>query len=202
MPDPELSVSSIKGITVIKMGYVYLYSGTGGGKTANALGLALRSIGHNKKTVIIQFCKWRKDTGEYLVKAKLGDLYEIYTFGREVWLGKEDMTAEFGGKKFKVEGVTDRDRELAESGLAFAAKIMQEKKPGLLVLDELNLALHWKLLEIERVLELLRNVPTETTVVITGRYASQELVDRADFVNLVQEVKMPKSFELTEGIQY
>lgn len=184
------------------MGYIYLYTGTGAGKTAAALGLALRSVGHNKKTVIIQFCKWRKDTGEYLVKDKLGKLYEIHQFGRGAWLGKEEKTEEFGGEKFKVEGVTDRDRELAEDALSFAAKIMQEKKPHLLVLDEVNLAAHWKLLDTGKVLELLCNVPRETTVVMTGRYAPQELVDRADFVNVVQDIKMPKNFKLTEGIQY
>jgi len=184
------------------MGYIYLYTGTGGGKTANALGLALRTVGHGKKAVIIQFCKFRKDVGEYLIKGKLGNLYEIHTFGREVWLGKKDMMAEFGGEKFKVEAVTDRDKELAEDGLAFAAKIMQEQKPALLVLDEVNLALHWKLLDAKKVLDLLKNVPKETTVVITGRSAPQELIDRADFVNVVEEVKMPKKFELTEGIQY
>jgi cob(I)alamin adenosyltransferase len=184
------------------MGYVYLYTGTGGGKTANALGLALRMVGHNKKTVIIQFCKWRQDTGEVLVKEKLGNLYEIHTFGREVWLGKENMTAEFGGEKFKVEAVTDRDKELAELGLAFAAKIMLEKKPALLVLDEVNLATHWKLLETKKVLDVLKKVPKETTIVMTGRYAPQEFIDHADFVNVVLEVKMPKRFELTKGIQY
>src|SRR3972149_8661403 len=104
------------------MGYVYLYTGTGGGKTANALGLALRSVGHGKKAVIIQFCKWRKDTGEYLIKDKLGDLYEIYQFGREAWLGKEAKTAEFGGEKFKVESIVDSDKDHAKKALAFAAR--------------------------------------------------------------------------------
>jgi cob(I)alamin adenosyltransferase len=184
------------------MGYIYLYTGTGAGKTANALGLALRSIGHGKKVVIIQFCKWRKDTGEYLIKPKLGELYEIYQFGREVWLGKEQKIEEFGGEKFNVEGVTDRDRELAEDALAFAAKIMQEKKPHLMVLDEANLAMHWKLLNVEKVLELLRSIPTETSVIMTGRYAPEELIDRADFVNVVQDIKMPKTFKPTIGIQY
>ncbi len=201
MSDAELPLPRL-GIRVIDMGYIYLYTGTGGGKTANALGLALRTVGHNKKAVVIQFCKWRKDTGEVLIKEKLGDLYEIYLFGREVWLGKEDMTAEFGGTKFQVEGVTDRDREIAENGLAFAAKLMQEKKPDLLVLDEVNLAAHWKLLEVQKVLDFLSYLPKETTVVMTGRYAPQEFIDRADFVNMVQEVKMPKTFELTKGIQY
>jgi cob(I)alamin adenosyltransferase len=184
------------------MGYVYLYYGTGGGKTANALGLALRSVGHNKKVVIIQFFKWKKDIGEYLIKDKLAPYYEIYQFGREAWLGEEEKTAEFGGEKFTVECVKSHDKELAKKALDFAGKVMKEKKPHLLVLDEIALAAHWKLLDVKDVLELLENVPEETTVVMTGRLAPKELADRADFVNVVQQVKMPKDFKLTEGIQY
>ena len=184
------------------MGYVYLYTGTGGGKTANALGLVLRMAGHGEKVVVIQFCKWRKDTGEYLIAKRLSDPYEIRQFGREVWLGKESGTAKFGGKEFTVEAVTNRDRELAEAGLAFAAKVMQERKPALLVLDEVNLAAYWGLLSVQKILELLDNVPKETTVIMTGRFAPRALTDRADFVNTVTEVKMPRKFELTKGIQY
>jgi len=184
------------------MGYIYLYTGTGGGKTANALGLALRSVGHNKSVIIIQFLKWKKDIGEYLVKDRLAPYYEIYQFGRQAWLGKEEKTEEFGGEKFKVESIKNPDRELARKGLEFASQVMKEKKPHLLVLDEINLVVHWKLLEIKDVLELLDKVPEETTVVMTGRYAPQGLIDRADFVNIVQDVKMPKDFKLTKGIQY
>jgi len=184
------------------MGYIYLYYGTGGGKTANALGLALRSVGHNKKVVIIQFFKWRKNIGEYLIKDKLAPFYEIYQFGREAWLGEEEKTAEFAGEKFTVECVKSHDKALAKKALDFAGKIMKEKKPHLLVLDEIALAAQWKLLDVKDVLELLDNVPEETTVVITGRLAPKELADRADFVNVVQQVKMPKDFTLTEGIQY
>ena len=184
------------------MGYVYLYTGTGGGKTANALGLALRSVGHGKKVVIIQFFKWREDIGEYLIKNRLAPYYEIYQFGREAWLGKEDKTEEFCGEKFAVECVKNLDKELAKKALDFAAKVLREKKPHLLVLDEIGLAAHWKLLEVEDVLELLDNVPEETSVVLTGRLAPKELADKADFVNVVQQVKMPKDFKLTEGIQY
>jgi len=184
------------------MGYVYLYYGTGGGKTANALGLALRTVGHNRKVVIIQFFKWKKDIGEYLVQEKLKPYYEVYQFGREAWLGEEEKTAEFGGERFAVESVKARDKELARKALDFAAQVMRERKPHLLVLDEIGLATQWKLLEVEDVLKLLDNVPEETTVVMTGRLAPKELIDRADFVNEVQAVKMPKNFKLTEGIQF
>ena len=184
------------------MGYVYLYVGTGGGKTANALGLALRSVGHNKNVVIIQFFKWKKNIGEVLVRDKLAPYYEIYQFGREVWLGEKEQKTEFGGETFIVESVKRHDRKLAKEALDFAAKIMVDKKPHLLVLDEVCLAAKWKMLETEDVIKMLENVPQETTVVMTGRVAPKEFFERADFINEVKQVKMPKTFKLTEGIQY
>ena len=184
------------------MGYIYLYTGTGGGKTANALGLALRSVGHGKKVIIIQFLKWREDIGEYLIKNRLAPDYEIYQFGREAWIGEEDKTEEFAGEKFVVECVKSVDKELANEALDFARRILKDKKPHLLVLDEIALVAYWRMLRVKDVLELLDNVPNETNVVMTGRLAPKELEDRADFVNVIQQVKMPKDFKLTEGIQY
>ena len=184
------------------MGYIYLYIGTGGGKTTNALGLALRTIGHNKKAIIFQFCKWRKDIGEYLIKDKLAGCYEIYQFGRKAWLGKEEKTVEFGGDKFKIEAITNGDKLQAQKGLHLAEQLMTQKRPCLLVLDEVTLAAYLGLLDVNEVLCLLDKIPKETTVVMTGRFSPQELIDRADFVNIVQDVKMPKFFQITEGIQY
>ena len=91
---------------------------------------------------------------------------------------------------------------MARKGLELAKKVLEEKKPHLLVLDEINLALHWKLLDINDVLELLDNLPEETDVVLTGRYAPKELIEKADFVNIIKEFKVPKEFKLTKGIQY
>ncbi len=184
------------------MGYIYLYTGTGGGKTTNALGLALRSIGHKRKVVIIQFLKWKKDIGEYKIKDKLKPYYEIYQFGRPVWLGEKKTTVSFGGEEFEVEGFKDQDRELMRKGLEFAKKVLKEKKPHLFVLDEINLALYWKLLDVKDVLDLLDNLPKRTDVVLTGRYAPKELMEKADFINVIKDVKAPKKFKLTKGIQY
>ncbi len=170
------------------MGHVYLYTGTGGGKTANALGLALRSVGNEHKVIIIQFLKWWKNTGEYKIRKRLEPFYEIYLFGREGWIGLDNL-----GKE---------DKKLSEDGLKFAKNIVKEKKPHLLVLDEVNLAIHCKMLDIKDVLEFLDLVPDQTDVVLTGRYASQELIDRADFVNEVNDIKQPKEMVTTKGIQY
>jgi len=126
---------------VTVMGRIYLYTGTGEGKTTNALGLALRAVGHERKVVIVQFLKWWKEIGEYKVKDKLAPYYEIYQFGRPAWLGEKEKTVSYGGRSFKIESFKDADRELAKKALEFAKTVLREKKPDLLVLDELNLAI-------------------------------------------------------------
>ena len=157
-------------------------------KDDNALGLALRSVGHGRKVVIIQFMTWWKNTGEYRIRKKLEPHYAIYQFGRKGWIGLGDLGEE--------------DKRLAEEGLEFPKKIVKEKKPHLLVLDEINLAVHCKLLDSSEVLNLLGKIPKKTDVVLTGRCAPQELMDRADFVNEVRDIKHPKKIPTTEGIQY
>jgi len=170
------------------MGYVYLYTGIGAGKTTNALGLALRSVGHKRKVIIIQFLKWWKNTGEYKIRKILAPYYEIYQFGRKGWHGLSKLGEE--------------DKELAHKALRFAEKIVKEKKPHLLVLDEVNLALHCKLLDVKEVLKFLDKMPKKTDVVLTGRFAPKELVKRAEFVNEIIAIKYPKEMVTTRGIQY
>jgi cob(I)alamin adenosyltransferase len=170
------------------MGNIYLYTGNGAGKTANALGLALRSVGHKRKVVIIQFLKWWKNTGEYKIRTLLKPYYEIHLFGRKGWIGLSNLG--------------DEDRKLAQKALRFAEKVAREKRPALLVLDEINLALHCQLLDTQEVLSFLDKIPKGTDVVLTGRFAPRELLDRADFVNEVRDIKFPKRMITTRGIQY
>jgi len=186
------------------MGYIYLYYGTGGGKTTNALGLALRSVGHCRKVVIVQFMKWWKDTGEYKIRDRLKPYYEIYQFGRPGWIifgeGNKDMHV--GGVSLKVREMEDSDREFAKKALEFAKKTMLESKPHLLILDEICLAVHSGLLAVGEVLDVLKQIPVETDIVLTGRYTPKELIDRADFVNEIVDIKSPDRFVATMGIQY
>jgi len=170
------------------MGYVYLYTGMGAGKTTNALGLALRSVGHKRKVAIIQFLKWWKNTGEYKIRKMLAPYYEIYQFGRKGWHGLNNLGEE--------------DKELSHKALRFAEKIVKEKKPYLLVLDEVNLALHCKLLDVKEVLKFLDKMPKKTDVVLTGRFAPRELIKRAEFVNEIIAIKYPHEMVTTRGIQY
>jgi len=101
------------------MGHIYLYTGTGAGKTTNALGLALRSVGHKHKVVIIQFLKWWKKTGEYKIRNRLKPYYEIYQFGRPGWFKVKDgdkKVYKFGKQKFVVRSLEDADKLFAKKG--------------------------------------------------------------------------------------
>ena len=169
---------------------VYLYTGTGAGKTVSSLGLALRSLGHDHKVIMIQFMKGRKDTGEYLAQKKLAPNYEVHQFGRPEFIN--------------LKNPDPADIELAHKGLEFARKIAKEKKPNLLILDEINLAVAIGLLKLEDVLQFLDEAPHETKIVITGRFAHEKLVGRADFATEIRQIKRPDLSVVGpyEGIEY
>lgn len=170
-------------------GMVYIYTGEGEGKTTNALGLALRAVGHGYSAVIIQFMKGRKYIGEYKIKDRLAPEYEIHQFGREEFIDFRNPVP--------------LDYVLAEKGLEFAKEALG-KKPRILVLDEINLAAHFGIVKTEDILKLLEDIPEETTVILTGRRAPEELVERADLVTEMKFVKHPfeKKVPAKEGLEY
>lgn len=184
-----------------KMGKVYLITGDGAGKTTGALGLALRSLGHGHKVVIIQFMKFWKDTGEYKFQKRINS-YKVYQFGHPGWLRLSRSEAKFGSQRFKVHTAEDIDRQFALKGLQKAEEVLKKEKPNLLVLDEICLAVHSGLLRIDEVLRVLKKIPTKTNVVLTGRKAPRELKKRADFVNIIVATKFPQNISAQKGIQY
>ncbi len=170
---------------------IYLWTGTGWGKTTSALGVAMRAIGHNKKVVVIQFMKGRKWIGEYKIQKKLGKYYKVYQFGRESFVDLK--------KPLEI------DKKLAEKGLEFAKNILKkENNIFLLILDEINLAAAIGLLDKREVLEFIERVPKTTTIYMTGRFAPKEFIKRADYVTKVIPVKHPKidPRKAKEGIDY
>lgn len=171
----------------MKKGLVYIWTGIGAGKTTSALGVALRQAGHKQKAIVIQFMKGRKDIGEYKVRNRLKPYYEIYQFGRKGWVNL---------KKPSIQ-----DKEIAKKGLAFAYKCLK-KKPHLIVLDEINLAVAAKLLAAKEVIDFLNKVPVKTSVYLTGRYAPKELIDRADYATEFVTLKQPRKMSARKGIEY
>jgi cob(I)alamin adenosyltransferase len=187
------------------MGHIYLYYGTGGGKTTAALGIALRSIAHGHQVTIIQFLKHWKETGEYKAAKLLGDNYEIRQFGRQGWMKTEDDGDEAEGRGFKAKlrDPVVEDRAAAREALRYAEKVLKaQPPPDLIVLDEVCLAAHMNLIDTADILTLLDKLPPQTDAILTGRYTPKQLIDRADFVNEVKEIKSPKTFVTKEGIQY
>ena len=168
---------------------IYLFTGEGGGKTIAALGLAMRSAGHKRKVVMIQFLKGRKDTGECRAALKLKPYFQIYQFG----------TKQFVNLKSPAE----KDLVLARRGFEFA-KQAAKKKPALLILDEINLAMAAKMLDEKEVIRFLRQLPKSMDVVLTGRHATRGLYAVADGVSVIEKVKhvFDKGIGARKGIEY
>jgi len=189
---------------VITVGHVYLYFGTGGGKTAASLGLALRSLGHGHRVVVVQFLKHWEETGEYRIRDMLKPLYEIRQFGRPGWItsGVESEVT-VGGFTTSVRSVDDKDKEAANKALDYTERVLSSRNPPeLLILDEVCLAAHLGIVDPVKLIDVLDSLPEKTDAVLTGRYAPQELINRADFVNEVREVKAPASLIFRKGVQF
>ncbi|HLD88839.1 MAG TPA: cob(I)yrinic acid a,c-diamide adenosyltransferase [Candidatus Nanoarchaeia archaeon] len=172
-----------------KKAEIYLWTGTGVGKSTSAFGAALRSVGHNHRVVIIQFMKGWKNIGEYKIREKLSPYYEIHQFGGVGWIN--------------LKNPAQKDSNLAKQGLEFARKKIRENPPDLLILDEINLASAAGLLKVDDVLNFLVEIPGRTAVYLTGRYAPEEFIELSDFVNVVYRIKEPAKFKFNkEGIDY
>lgn len=163
----------IKKLINRKRGLVYVFTGDGEGKTTAALGLGLRALGHGKNVVVIQFMKGRKYVGEYQVQNLLKN-YEVYQFGKEQFVD--------------LKNPDKKDRELAVKGLEFA-KDMIKKRPDVLILDEINVVISIGLIDVKDVLKLIKSVPKNMVLILTGRNASKALIKVADVVSEVKKVK-------------
>ena len=173
----------------LENGLVQVYTGNGKGKTTAAFGLALRAIGRGLKVYIIQFIKGGFDYGELYVVDKLPNL-KLKAFGR----GKF-VTEKPAGKE---------DVELAEEALALAEEVVKSGEYDIVILDEINVALSLKLIKTEKVLELIKNKPKHVELILTGRYAPNEIIEAADLVTEMKEVKHPfnKGYQARKGIEY
>jgi cob(I)alamin adenosyltransferase len=157
----------------LSKGYVQIYTGDGKGKTTAALGLALRAAGYGMYTYIGQFMKGRP----YGELEALSDhpCITIEQYGDVHCIRREEITPEH---------VTQ-----ARRGLDRVREAMHSGRYDLVVLDEVNVALWFELVRVEEVLALLDDRPLNVEVILTGRRAPQQLIDRADLVTEMQEVK-------------
>ncbi len=156
----------------MEQGYIHVYTGNGKGKTTAAFGLTVRALCAGKSVYIGQFVKSMKynETG----LENFFDRLKIEQLGRGCYLQRNPEP---------------QDIEMAQQGLKRCWTAMYDEKYDVVVLDELTIAIHFGLLEVAEVVDWLKNKRTETEVVITGRYASPELIEVADLVTDMKEVK-------------
>jgi len=176
-------------LTKLEKGLVQIYTGNGKGKTSAAFGLALRASGRGLKVYIIQFIKGGFDYGELYIIDKLPNV-TLKAFGR--------------GKFITTKPPEQEDIKLAEEALRLTEKIVQSGEYDVVILDEINVALNLKLISLDRVLKLIKHKPEHTELVFTGRCAPEEIIEMADLVTEMREIKHPfnKGFAARKGVEY
>ena len=169
-------------------GYIQIYTGNGKGKTTAAFGLALRAAGAGLKVFIGQFIKGKLYHEIEIINKCSGDI----------------TVKQYGLGCFIVNEPTDDDIKAARNGLAEIKKIIKENKYDLVVLDEVNIALYYNLFKVDELIEILNNRPEKLEVVLTGRYAPQKLIEYADLVTEMKEIKhyYNKGIDARKGIEY
>jgi len=172
-------------------GLLMVFTGNGKGKTTAAFGQALRAIGHGKKVLVIQFMKGSENYGEIVAARKyLGGILEVEQHGRDSFVSKESPAPE--------------DIQLAREGLSRAADVLARSDYGLVVLDELNVAIDFGLVSAAEVQQLLDSRDPSLDVIVTGRYAPASLVQQADLVSEVLDIKhhFADGVPAREGIEF
>jgi cob(I)alamin adenosyltransferase len=172
-------------------GLLLVFTGNGKGKTSAAMGVALRAVGQGLKVLMIQFIKGSWHYGELDGAAMLGGAFEIRPMGRGF--------VKIGSEKPDLEDV-----RLCEEGWDTAVEMMNSDRYDMLILDELNYVVNYGMLPIDRVLEGLAARPERLHVIATGRNAHPRLVEAADLVSEIKEIKHPfqRGILAQRGIDY
>ena len=166
-------ISSLKSLEI---GLVQVYTGNGKGKTTAALGQALRASGHNIKSLIIQFLKGGSYSGEVKAIENCVPLIKIYQVGSPFFINKDK--------------ISEKDIDSNKKGLALAEDTAcGENDTGILVLDEINVAINLGIIKTEEIIKLIKNKRSDMELILTGRNAPQEIIDAADLVTEMTEIK-------------
>ena len=160
----------------IERGLLIVHTGKGKGKSTAAFGMIFRHLGHNMRSGVIQFVKGAWGTGERTVLERFPELVTIKAMG-------EGFTWE----------TQDRDRDIAHAreGWEEAKRLIADPSYKMILLDELNIVLRYDYLPLDEVLAVLKSRPLDKHIVITGRNAREELIELADLVTEMEQVKHP-----------
>ena len=173
-------------------GIIVIFTGKGKGKTSAALGIVLRSVGHGQRVAMVQFIKGEWYYGELTSSKRLEPEFDMVVSGRGfVGIIDDDLPLE-------------EHQAAAKLAVDIAKKKVSSGDYDLVILDEINYALKLNLIVIEDALELLKCKARRTSVILTGNYAPTKLVELADMVTEMKEIKHPfrNGVKAMKGIDY
>ena len=170
-------------------GMVQVFTGNGKGKTSAALGAVIRALGHGLRVYIVFFMKGKYPYGEFNTLSKLPNV-DVASFGLRCFTDRANINPE--------------EIEQAKLALSAAREAMLSGNYDLVVLDEVNIAVAWKLIKLDEVVKLIGDKPRNVELILTGRYADAKLIELADLVTEMVKLKHPydKGVLARKGIEY
>ena len=170
-------------------GLLIIYTGAGKGKTTAALGMAMRGVGHGMKIAVVQFIKGAIDTAEERILKGFGDQVTFLRMGEGYTWETQDR---------------ERDKQFAQDAWKAVLGFLQDSQYGMVILDELNIAINHDYVTLQQVLDGLSQRPSMMHVVITGRGAKDELIEAADLVSEMKMIKHPfrKGVKAQKGVEF
>jgi len=173
-------------------GLVIVYTGGGKGKTSAALGLVLRAVGYNHKVCMVQFVKGSWHYGELDSAKRLAPEFELVTAGK----GFVGILDDKSPREEHVKAANDT--------LAISKEKIMSGKFDVVILDEINYAVQLELLKIDDVIDLIKSKPSELDLVLTGNHAAEEVIEIADLVTEMKEIKHPfkSGIKAKKGIDF
>ena len=175
-----------------KKGLTIVYTGKGKGKTTAALGIALRATGYNKKICMIQFIKGSWHYGEMSSSKRLEPEFEMVAVGKG-FVGILDDNSP-----------REDHEKIAQEAIKISNEKIHSGKYDIVILDEINYAVNLQLISINDVLNLIKDKPSDVDLVLTGNYAKDEVIEMADLVTEMKQVKHPfqRGIKAKEGIDF
>jgi len=173
----------------LSKGLVQVFTGQGRGKTSAAIGTVVRALGNGLRVFIVAFMKAGRPSGEWVTLSRL-DNVQVVRFGSPHFVDPARVTPE--------------DREQAVQALKAAREAMLSGDYDLVVLDEVNVAVEWKLVSVEEILRLIEDRPANVELILTGRGADKEIIRAADLVTEMLNIKHPyeDGTAARRGIEY
>ncbi len=172
----------------MEKGYIHVYTGNGKGKTTSAIGLAVRAIGAGLKVHMLQFMKGRKYSELNII-----DNLKNFTYSQH---GRDEFVNKINPNKIDI--------DMAQKGFDYAKKLIKSNKYDMIILDEINVAVDFDLINIEDLLIIIKEKPEKLELILTGRYANPKIIKIADYATEMIEIMHPykKGVQARKGFEF